>query len=94
LQLNAVLQNLFTICSIVLSPSTIGPHLYQYRYPFAKEELVANLMVGQTGLPVGVPNPVVNNISVAPLAALPVVASTSFPGVHTKFRPAFSEGSV
>ncbi|MNE91782.1 hypothetical protein D3C80_1894340 [compost metagenome] len=57
-------------------------------------ELVATLITGQTGLPVGVPNPVVNKINVAPEAALPVVASTSFPGVHTKLKPAFVAGSV
>ena len=50
----------------------------------ARAELVATLIVGQTGLPVGVPRPVVNRINVAPLAALPVVASTSLPGVQTK----------
>jgi hypothetical protein len=56
---------------------------------FVSAELVATLMVGQTGLPVGVPNPVVKRISVAPLAALPVVASTSLPGVQTRLRPGF-----
>ena len=51
---------------------------------FANLVFVATLITGQTGLPVGVPNPVVNKIKVAPLAALPVVASTSLPGVQTK----------
>ena len=51
-------------------------------------------MTGQTGFPVGVPKPVVNKIKVAPLAALPVVASTSFPGVQTKCNPDFMAGSV
>jgi hypothetical protein len=51
---------------------------------FASLVLVATFITGQTGLPVGVPNPVVNQINVAPLAAFPVVASTSLPGVHTK----------
>ncbi|MNL72699.1 hypothetical protein D3C87_1980490 [compost metagenome] len=60
----------------------------------AKIEFVATLITGQTGFPVGVPNPVVNNIKVAPAAALPVVASTSFPGVQTKLKPAFVAGSV
>ena len=49
--------------------------------------MVETFIVGQTGLPVGVPNPVVNKISVAPTAALPVVASTSLPGVQTKLNP-------
>ena len=52
------------------------------------------LMVGQTGLPVGVPSPVVNKINVAPDAALPVVASTSLPGVQTRLSPGFIAGSV
>ena len=56
--------------------------------------LVATLITGQTGLPVGVPKPVVNNINVAPLAALPVVASTSLPGVQTRFKPGLVAGSV
>ena len=56
--------------------------------------LVETLMTGQTGFPVGVPKPVVNKIKVAPLAALPVVASTSFPGVQTKCNPDFMAGSV
>src|SRR5436189_513876 len=84
------------ICSIVLSPSTIGPQSISMIsiILLANAELVAILIVGQTGLPVGVPNPVVNKIKVAPLAALPVVASTSLPGVHTKFNPGLTAGSV
>ena len=58
------------------------------------DELVATLIVGHTGLPGGVPSPVVNNINVAPLAAFPVVASTSLPGVHTRLSPGFVAGSV
>ena len=34
------------------------------------------------GLPVGVPKPVVNNTTLAPLATSAVVDSTSLPGVH------------
>jgi hypothetical protein len=45
-------------------------------------ELVDTLIVGQMGLPVGVPSPVVNKMSVAPDAAFPVVASVSLPGVN------------
>ena len=60
----------------------------------ANFELVATLIVGQTGFPVGVPNPVVNKIRVAPDAAFPVVASTSLPGVQTKLNPGFVAGSV
>ena len=59
-----------------------------------RDEFVDSLIVGQIGLPVGVPNPVVNKINVAPDAALPVVASTSLPGVQTKFSPGFHAGSV
>ena len=61
---------------------------------FAKTELVATLTTGHTGFPVGVPNPVVNKIKVAPAAAFPVVASTSLPGVHTKLNPGKVAGSV
>src|SRR6185503_8317346 len=84
------------ICSIVFSPSSIGPQSISMISPIrlARSELVATLMVGQTGLPVGVPNPVVNNIKVAPVAALPVVASTSLPGVQTRFNPDLTAGSV
>ena len=55
---------------------------------------VDTFITGHTGLPVGVPNPVVNKIKVAPLAAFPVVASTSLPGVQTKLKPALVAGSV
>src|SRR5437762_13867205 len=84
------------ICSIVFSPSMIGPVSISIMSPilFVKDELVDNLIVGQTGLPVGVPKPVVKSINVAPAAALPVVASTSFPGVQTKLNPGFTAGSV
>jgi hypothetical protein len=61
---------------------------------FANAVLLDTFIVGQTGLPVGVPNPVVNKISVAPDAALPVVASTSLPGVQTKLKPGFVAISV
>src|SRR6185436_16345519 len=82
------------ICWIVLSPSTIGPQSISIIsfIRFVRLLLVLTLIVGQTGLPVGVPRPVVNKISVAPLAALPVVASTSLPGVQTKFNPGFVTG--
>ena len=61
---------------------------------FANIELVATFITGQTGLPVGVPNPVVNKMSVAPEAAFPVVASTSLPGVHTRLKPGLVAASV
>lgn len=78
------------ISVIVLLPSIIGPVSISIISDIliANDVLVATFMVGQTGFPVGVPNPVVNNIKVAPEAAFPVVASTSFPGVQTKLRPA------
>src|SRR5678815_5605389 len=84
------------ICWIVLSPSTIGPQSISIIsfIRFVRLLLVLTLIVGQTGLPVGVPRPVVNKINVAPLAALPVVASTSLPGVQTKFNPGFVADSV
>ena len=84
------------ISSIVLVPSMTGPVSISMisAMRLDKAVLLDTLMVGQTGLPVGVPNQVVNNISVAPDAALPVVASTSLPGVQTRFRPGFKAGSV
>src|SRR4026209_286565 len=84
------------ICSIVLSPSTIGPQSISMMsfILFVRLLFVLTLIVGQTGLPVGVPKPVVNKINVAALAALPVVASTSLPGVQTKFNPGLIAGSV
>src|ERR1051325_4940131 len=84
------------ICSIVLSPSMIGPvSISMISFILlVNEEFDETFIVGQTGLPVGVPNPVVNKIKVAPEAALPVVASTSFPGVQTKFNPDLVAGSV
>ena len=42
--------------------------------------LVATLITGQIGLPVGVPRPVVNKISVAPLAAW------GWSGLHQRWR--------
>ena len=42
---------------------------------------------GDIGLPVGVPRPVVKIIILQPDPARPVVLSTSFPGVQTKFKP-------
>ena len=74
----------------------MGPVLISMVSPilFVKAELVATFIVGQTGLPVGVPRPVVNKIKVAPDAAFPVVASTSLPGVHTRLSPGLTAGSV
>ncbi|MNI08928.1 hypothetical protein D3C73_619800 [compost metagenome] len=60
----------------------------------ASRLLVAILIVGQIGLPVGVPRPVVNSMRVAPAATFPVVASTSLPGVQTRLSPALFAGSV
>src|SRR6188768_1451404 len=50
-------------------------------------ELLDTLIVGAMGFPVGVPNPVVNNIMVQPEPANAVVDSTSLPGVHNKCNP-------
>lgn len=84
------------ISAIVLLPSIIGPVSISIISDIliANDVLVATFIVGQTGFPVGVPNPVVNNIKVAPEAAFPVVASTSFPGVQTKLSPGFVAFSV
>lgn len=81
---------------MVLRPSTTGPQSMSMMSGIrrASAVLVESLMVGQTGLPVGVPRPVVKRIRVAPLAALPVVASTSLPGVQTRLRPGRVAGSV
>ncbi|MNR54448.1 hypothetical protein D3C85_1746310 [compost metagenome] len=76
---------------MVFSPSIIGPVLISIMSAIcvASFVLVATLMTGQMGLPVGVPRPVVNKINVAPDAVFPVVASTSLPGVQTKLSPGF-----
>ena len=42
---------------------------------------------GQIGLPIGLPKPVVNMITLAPEPAKPVVHSASLPGVQSKFKP-------
>ena len=81
----------FPISGIDFSPAIIGPQSISIIsfMRLVKLLLDETLIVGQIGFPVGVPNHVVNNIKVAPLAVLPVVASTSFPGVQTKFKPGF-----
>jgi hypothetical protein len=53
----------------------------------ARSELVDSLMTGATGLPVGVPSPVVNRTTLAPAPTCAVTHSTSLPGVHCKFKP-------
>src|SRR5690349_5079326 len=58
------------ICCIVLVPSIMGPVSISMMSLMrrASLELVATFITGQTGLPVGVPKPVVNKIRVAPEA--------------------------
>ena len=84
------------ICSTVFSKVIIDPVSISIISGIlnAKAELVAIFITGQIGFPVGVPNPVVNKMRVAPAAAFPVVASTSLPGVQTKFKPGMVVGSV
>src|SRR3546814_14581008 len=57
------------ICSMVLSPVTIGPQSMSIISSIRRASwlLVATLITGQTGLPVGVPRLVVTKINVAPL---------------------------
>ena len=62
-----------------------------YNISFVTTEVASKKI---SGLLVYMSYPVVNKISVAPLAALPVVASTSLPGVQTRLRPGFRAGSV
>ena len=84
------------ICSIVFSPRIIAPvsiSIISF-IRVARAVFVEIFIVGAAGLPVGVPRPVVNKMSVAPDAALPVVASTSLPGVQTRLNPGFATGSV
>ena len=45
------------------------------------------------GFPVGVPSPVVNNTRFAPAPTCAVTHSTSFPGVHWRWRPGTLEYS-
>src|SRR5579863_8963801 len=50
-------------------------------------ELVEILRTGATGLPVGVPRPVVKRTRFAPAPAWAVTHSTSLPGVQRRLRP-------
>src|SRR5580693_1770749 len=50
-------------------------------------ELVEIFTTGATGLPVGVPRPVVKSTRFAPAPACAVTHSTSLPGVQSRFRP-------
>ena len=56
---------------------------------FAVRALPVILMTGATGLPVGVPRPVVKTTTCAPPPTMPVTDSTSSPGVSMTVRPDF-----
>src|ERR1700727_2042607 len=79
------------ICSIVLSPETIPPVSMSMMSDMrcARFVLVESLTTGVMGFPVGVPRPVVNRTTFAPAATCAVTHSTSLPGVHCRFSPAF-----
>ena len=53
----------------------------------ARFELVEIFRTGAIGFPVGVPNPVVNRITLAPAPTCAETDSTSLPGVHCRFNP-------
>ena len=53
----------------------------------ASSVLEETFIMGAIGFPVGVPKPVVNNTIFTPEPTNAVVLSTSFPGVHNKFKP-------
>src|SRR5579859_695029 len=77
------------ICSTVFSPEMTGPVSISIMSGMrcASLELVETLTTGAMGLPVGVPNPVVKSTTLEPEPTLPVTASTSLPGVHSRFKP-------
>jgi len=52
----------------------------------ARLVLVETLITGATGLPVGVPRPVVKTTTLAPAPTCAVTHSTSFPGVQSKAK--------
>lgn len=81
---------------ISTSPRMIGPASKSMTslMRVASVLLLAILSTGVTGLPVGVPSPVVNMIRLAPEPASAVVDSTSLPGEHSRLRPARVCGSV
>ena len=63
------------IWEIVFLPSMMSPVLMSMisLIRMASLVLLDTFITGQTGFPVGVPKPVVNKISVAPLAAYPLL---------------------
>ncbi|MNV97307.1 hypothetical protein D3C71_1924120 [compost metagenome] len=71
------------------SPSIIVPQFKSMISDIFSNVLVFvdNFTTGVIGFPVGVPNPVVNKTILAPAATSAVVLSTSFPGVHKRFKP-------
>ena len=81
---------------IVLVPSIIVPVLKSIISAILLYKLVLEetLITGTAGFPVGVPKPVVNKIIFAPDPASAVVDSTSFPGVHKRFKPGIIVCSV
>ena len=78
------------------SPSMIGPQSKSIRSlsRSATAVLVATLITGTMGFPVGVPRPVENNTTFTPAATSPVTASTSLPGVQTRDSPESGMGSA
>ena len=74
---------------MLLIPSIIVPVLKSIISAILLYKLVLEetFKTGTAGFPVGVPKPVVNKIILAPEPASAVVDSTSFPGVHKRFKP-------
>ena len=74
---------------IVVSPVTIPPASKSMMSSIraASAEFVAIFTTGAIGFPVGVPSPVVKSTRLAPAPVCAVTASTSLPGVHSRFSP-------
>src|SRR5262249_14354446 len=83
------------ICSMVCSPSIIGPVSISMMscMRWARLPFVESFTTGVMGFPVGVPRPVVNKTMLAPAPTCAVTHSTSFPGVHWRFSPGSREYS-
>src|SRR5437588_81239 len=77
------------VSSMLASPAIMAPVSMSMMsgMRLANAEFEDILITGAIGLPVGVPNPVVNRTTFAPAATWAVTHSTSFPGVHKRFNP-------
>ena len=87
--LNAQIEQLVGACGDRRSPLTMPPASKSMMSAMrsASVELVEIFTTGATGLPVGVPRPVVKSTRFAPAPACAVTHSTSLPGVQSRLSP-------